>query len=124
IAYMQPADITPAIKFRATEAAARVTGATYDVTAGDSANTRHSRETEGRASIKAFSSKKLAISQIDKSRTRKFHDARILFIWLRRFTKKMGPVTGDWKERLRSLPTPERGLAKQLHKRLPGKEGA
>src|SRR5438552_15077815 len=117
---MQPADIAPAIIFLASDAAARVTGATYDVTAGDSANTRHSRETEGRASIKAFSSKKLAISQIDKSRTRKFHDARILCIWLRRFKKTVGPVTGDWRERLRSLPAPQRELAEQLRRSLSG----
>src|SRR5438045_9668822 len=122
---MQPADIARRqIIFLASDAAARVTGATYDVTAGNSHNTRRSRETEGRASIKAVSSKKLAISRIDKSRTRKFHDARILFIWLRRFTKKMGPVTGDWKERLRSLPAPELGLAKQLRISLLGKARA
>src|SRR5437763_16565977 len=101
---MQPADIAPAIIFLASDAVARVTGATYDVTAGDRANTRRSRETEGRASMKAVSSNKLAISRIDKSRTRKLHDARIFLIWLRRVTNKMGPVTGGWEEGVRSLP--------------------
>src|SRR5437773_10811320 len=91
---MQPADIARRqIIFLASDAAARVTGATYDVTAGDSANTRRSRETEGRASIKAVSSKKLAISRIDKWRTRKFDDERIVYICLSRFTTQMGRVT-------------------------------
>ena len=37
IPWMQPSDIAPAVVFLASDAAARVTGATYDVTAGDSA---------------------------------------------------------------------------------------
>jgi len=37
IPWMQPADVAPAIVFLASDAAAMVTGASYDVTAGDSA---------------------------------------------------------------------------------------
>jgi len=37
IPWMQPEDIAPAVVFLASDAAKRVTGATYDVTAGDSA---------------------------------------------------------------------------------------
>ena len=38
VPWMQPADIAPAAVFLASNAAAWVSGATYDVTAGDSAN--------------------------------------------------------------------------------------
>jgi SDR family mycofactocin-dependent oxidoreductase len=37
IPWMQPEDVAPAVVFLATDAAYRITGATYDVTAGDSA---------------------------------------------------------------------------------------
>ncbi len=37
IPWMQPADVAPAVVFLATDAAYRITGATYDATAGDSA---------------------------------------------------------------------------------------
>lgn len=37
VPWMQPEDVAPAVVFLATDAAYRVTGATYDITAGDSA---------------------------------------------------------------------------------------
>jgi NAD(P)-dependent dehydrogenase (short-subunit alcohol dehydrogenase family) len=37
IPWMQPEDVAPAVVFLATDAAHRITGATYDATAGDSA---------------------------------------------------------------------------------------